>query len=242
MHGKLKVVILASVMFSIFLLGTIFSTLEFVSENNNDSNPKKNIENPIRKIKLIEKGKKENKIEAQVKEENKNEDRLKNFESKDTNNINTEANISKEIRSSGGFYLDNINDLYNSKLVTLDEMFLIENRIKEISEDMPKLFREAFYIRSNHDALEKYFLKGDNKKRFFYLYGIDKEDKLKIILDKLCFLDNKEVISHGVISHIEGKDADSFQFVMDMYSTKEQSFIVNIQFKDKRAVLNINIE
>ncbi|URZ05891.1 hypothetical protein [Clostridium felsineum] len=241
MNKKLKFIIVGSSITALFIGVGVFLVFKFVYVGSHDINPKKDMQTKVKSAKSnIEDGK-EKKVNIEIKRENKNENKLKKFESKDDNNVNVGANTSDERKSNGSFYIDNINDLYNNKIVSLDEMFLIEKRLKEAVEDMPKLYKETLNIKNDDKTLNKYILK--NKDRLDYLYGVDDISSLKILINKLSFIKSDVELKHGVISNITKQDYEHINFIIGIYSrdNKEQILNVTLEFKSDRAVLSIKM-
>ena len=244
MNRKLKFIIAGSAITALFIGAAVFLIFKFTYSGNHELNPKKNIQAKIKGAKSNDEKYKENKINVEVRKENKNADKLKKFQSDDSNNVNGGANTSSERQSNGSFYIDNINDLYNNKFVSLDEMFSVEKRLKEAADDMPELYKETLSIKNNEGALKKYTAKGDNKDRFNYLYGVEDINSIKTLINKLSFIKDNSKLTHGVISNITKQDDNHIGFNINMYSSdnKEQTFNVTLEFKSNRAVLNIKIE
>ncbi|MCR3759364.1 DUF2570 domain-containing protein [Clostridium felsineum] len=241
MNRKLKFIIVGSSITALFMGLGAFLFFEFFYVDSHEVNPKKTIQTKIQDAKSnIEDGK-ENKINVEIKRENKNNDKLKKFESNDDNNVDLKANTSCERKSNGEFYIDNINDLYNSRLVSLDEMFLIEKRLKEAVEDMPKLYKETKGIKSSGKDLKKYI--DSNRDRLYYLYGIEDVNSLRTLFNKINFIKDNYKLIHGSISNVSKQDDDHINFTIGIYSrdNEEQKFNVTLEFKNNRAVLNINI-
>ncbi|PJI06584.1 MULTISPECIES: hypothetical protein [Clostridium] len=244
MNRKLKFIIAGSVVTALFIGMAVFLICKLTYSDNYELNPKKNIQAKVRNTKYNAEDEKENKINVEVRKENKNADKLKKFQSDDSNNVNEQANTSCERQSDGNFYIDNINDLYNNKLVSLDEMFWVQKRLKEAANDMPKFYKETLSIKNNDRALKKYMLKGDNKDRLNYLYGAENVNSIKTLINKLSFIKDNSKLTHGAISNITKQDDNHIGFNISIYSSdnKEQTFNVTLEFKSDRAVLNIKIE
>ncbi|PJI10018.1 MULTISPECIES: hypothetical protein [Clostridium] len=243
MSRKLKFIIAGSVITALFIGAAIFLMIKFTCRDNYELNPKKNIQAKIKGVKSNDENAKENKINVEVGKENKNAEKLEKFESDDGNNVKEQANTSCERQSNGSFYIDNISDFYNNKLVSMDEMFWVQKRLKEAANDMPKLYKETLSIKNNDGALKKYMLKGTNKDRFNYLYGVEDVNSIKTLINKLSFIKDNSKLTHGVISNIIKQDDNHIGFNMNVYSSdnKEQIFNVKLEFKSDRAVLNIKI-
>ncbi|URZ15422.1 hypothetical protein [Clostridium felsineum] len=241
MNRKLKFIIIISIITALFMGLGVFLFLKFVYVDNHTINPKKDIQTKVKSAKSnIEDGK-EKRVNIEIKRESKKNDKLKKFESKDDNNVNVGANTSNERKSNGSFYVDNINDLYDDKLVSLDEMFLIEKRLKEAVEDMPKLHRETLNIKNNGKALSKYILK--NKDRIDYLYGIDDVNSLRALINKLSVGGDNSKSRYGVIDNLNKQDDNNLRFILNVHlnENKCQAFNINLEFKHNRAILNIKI-
>lgn len=243
MNRKLKFIIAGSAITALFIGIAVFLIFKFTCSGSHELNPKKNIQAKIKGAKSNAEDAKENKINVEVRKENKNADKLKKFQSDDSNNVNEQANTSCERQSNGSFYIDNINDLYNNKFLSLDEMFWVQKRLKEAADDMPKLYKETLRIKNNDSALKKYMGKGDNKDRLNYLYGVEDVNCLKSLINKLSFMKNNSKLTHGDISNITKQDDNHIGFNINLYSSdnEEQIFNVTLEFKSNRAVLNIKI-
>ncbi|URZ16328.1 hypothetical protein [Clostridium felsineum] len=224
MDRKLKLIIVGSIITAAFIFVCIFLVSNFIYKNRDNLNPRKSIELKGKNVEI----EKENRVNIEIRRENKNTCKLKKFQSDDSNNVNMETNIYNERRSNGDFYIDNINDLYNFKLVTLDEMFLIEKRVKEATTDMPRLYKETSNIKNDDKALSSYIRK--NKCRLNYLYGIEKQENLKKLILKFELFDNNKKIKYGIINNMEKHENRFIEFYMSLYysSNSEQSFKIKV--------------
>lgn len=120
----------------------------------------------------------------------KKEQKLKEFANKyqDSSYDKNTVNSTPERRTANGeFYVDNAGDLYSEKLVNIDDMERIEDRLKEAANDMKNVYTETISFNKDADKLSEYLSKGDNKSRFSYEYGINDVNDLKLFISKLTF-------------------------------------------------------
>lgn len=240
--NRLTIIIIISIIIviSVMTAGLMFSKM--VYNNKNELNVKKRI-NTIANKKNIEDGKK---AQQEAKSEIDREQKLKDFADKykDNSNYNKSfVNSTPERRTKNGeFYVDNAGDLYSEKIVDIDDMGRIEDRLKEAANDMKTVYSEANSFEDDYENLNGYFSKGDNKSRFNYLYGISSTNDLKSFVSKLAFLKDSKV-KYGILENIKKVDDSNinFQFEVKANNSTSQMFNVSINFADERAILNIRI-
>jgi|GEM_PF-3452756 len=241
-NNKIKFVVITSVVTLIFVLTGIFMFSKFAYRNKDKLNVKKN-------IKSAEKLKQDNAnkaLEIKVVRDEKREKKLKEFADKynDKNNYyKSSINSTPERRTKNGeFYVDNAGDLYSEKLVDIDDMGRIEDRLKDAANDMKNVYSETSSFNNEADKLNAYLLKGDNKSRFSYLYGITSTNDLKSFISKLSFLNNSKV-KYGILENIKKVDDNNinFEFQIKTKNGTSQNFNVSINFADERAILNVKI-
>lgn len=241
-NNKIKFIVVISAVTLIFIITGIFMFSKLAYSNKDKLNVKKAI-----KTAKQEKQDNANKaLEIKVVGDEKREKKLKEFadEYKDNNNYDKNSiNSTQERRTQNGeFYVDNAGDLYSEKLVDIDDMGRIEDRLKDAANDMGKVYSEISSFNNDGDKLNAYLSKGDNKSRFSYLYGIGNSNDLKNFVSKLSFLKNNKV-EVGILSNIKKVDDNNitFQFQIKTKNAASQSFNVSINFADERAILNMKI-
>lgn len=205
---------------------------------------KLNIKNDVSEAKRSDQKLKNDELQIKVVGDEKRDEKLKDFASKYQENANmvydkNKINSSSEIRSNG-FYVDN-DTLYSQGIVSIDDKYRIEDRIKAAAEEMKKVYSETISIKDS-SSLEAYLDKGDNKSRFNYLYGISDENALNGFIAKLSFLKN-DTISYCRMDNVKKVDDNNISFSINIITkeNKSQSFKVSINFEDERATLNIKI-
>lgn len=241
-NNKVKFIVITSIVTLIFIITGIFMFSKLAYNNKDKLNVKKAI-----KIAKQEKQNKANKaLEIKVVGDEKREKKLKEFADKynDNNNYDkSSVNSTPERRTkSGEFYVDNAGDLYSEKLVDIDDMARIEDRLKDAANDMSKVYSETSSFSNDADKVNAYLSKGDNKSRFSYLYGISSTDALKSFISKLTFLKDSKV-DVGILNNIKKVDDNNinFEFQIKTKNSTSQMFNVSINFADERAILNIRI-
>ncbi|MFL0251521.1 hypothetical protein ACJDT4_13955 [Clostridium neuense] len=241
-NNKIKFIVVISAVTLIFIITGIlmFSKLAYSNKD------KLNVKKAIKTAKQEKQDNANKALEIKVVGDEKREKKLKEFadEYKGNNNYDKNSiNSTPERRTQNGeFYVDNAGDLYSEKLVDIDDMGRIEDRLKDAANDMGKVYSETSSFNNDADKLNAYLSKGDNKSRFSYLYGIGNSNDLKNFVSKLSFLKNNKV-EVGILSNIKKVDDNNitFQFQIKTKNATSQSFNVSINFADERAILNMKI-
>lgn len=241
-NNKIKFIVFASLVTLIFIIVGIFmfSKLECKSKDKLDigkdiksaKQAKINGNNGALQMKVIGNEKREKELE-------KFQDKYKENPETNQNNVNA----SKERRTSNGeFYIDNSGDLYSNNIVSLDDRFRIENRLKDAANDMENVYSETLAFNKDDNKLKQYLSEGDNKSRFSYLYGISDQNNLKNFISKLGFLESSK-INYGILSNIKKVDDNNitFEFRIITKDNINQIFNVSINFANERAILNIKV-
>lgn len=241
-NTKVKFIVITGIITLFFIITGIFMFSKLAYNNKDKLNVRKDI-----KTAKKEKQNNANKaLEIKVVGDEKREKKLKEFADKykDNTNYNKSAvNSTPERRTRNGeFYVDNIGDLYSEKLVDIDDMGRIEDRLKEAANDMNKVYSEASSFKEDGKKLNEYLSQGDNKSRFSYLYGISNTNELKSFISKLVFLKDSKV-KYGILENIKKVDDNNInaQFEVKTSNGTSQTFNVYINFADERAILNIRI-
>lgn len=241
-NNKVKFIVIVSIITLIFIITGVFMFSKLAYSNKDKLNVKKAI-----KTAKQEKQNKANKtLEIKVVGDENGEKKLNEFADKykDNNNYNKNTvNTSKECRTKNGeFYIDNVSELYKQKIVSIDERFWIEDRLKEAANDMSNVYFEASSFQNYDQRLNAYLSKGDNKSRFSYLYGITSTNDLKSFVSKLSFLKDSKV-QYGILEKIKKVDDNNinFEFQIKTKNSTSQIFNVSINLADERAILNIKI-
>lgn len=241
-NNKIKFIIISSMVTLILVISGMFM-LSKLAYNNKD---KLNVKKAIKTAKHEKQNKANKALEIKVVGDEKREKKLKEFADKykDSNNYNKNTvNTSKECRTKNGeFYIDNVSELYKQKIVSIDEMFWIEDKLKEAANDMSNVYFETSSFQDDDQKLNAYLLKRDNKSRFSYLYGITSTNDLKSFVSKLAFLKDSKV-DVGILNNIKKVDDNNinFEFQIRTKNNTSEMFNVSINFADERAILDIKI-
>lgn len=241
-NNKEKFIIVMSIITLIFIITGIFMFSK-LAYNNKD---KLNVKKAIKTAKHEKQDNANKSLEIKVVGDKKREEKLKEFADKyhDSNSYDkSSVNSTPERRTQNGeFYVDNVGDLYSQKLVDIDDMRRIEDRLKEAANDMSKVYSETSSFNNDADKVNAYLSKGDNKSKFSYLYGIRSTDDLKSFVSKLSFLKDSKV-DVGILNNIKKVDDSNinFQFQIKTKNSTSENFNVSINFVDERAILNIRI-
>ena len=241
-NNKVKFIVITSIITLIFIIIGIFMFSKLAYNNKDKLNVKKDI-NAVKQEKQDSANKA---LEIKIVRDEKREKKLKEFADKykDSNSYDkSSVNSTPERRTQNGeFYVDNAGDLYSEKLVDIDDMGRIEDRLKEAANDMKNVYNETNSFKDDAQRLNSYLSKGDNKSRFSYLYGISSINDLKDFVSKLFFLKDSRV-KYGVLQNIKKIDNNNinFQFQVKTNNNTSQTFNVDVNFADERAILNIRI-
>ncbi|MCD2345110.1 hypothetical protein [Clostridium guangxiense] len=241
-NNKVKFIVMISIITLIFIIIGIFMFSKFAYRSKDKLDVKKNI-----KTVKQEKQNQDNKVlEIKVVGNDQREKKLKEFADKykDHGNSGCTVNSSAERRTQNGeFYIDNAaGDFYSKNITNLDDSNRIEDRLKEAANDMKNVYNETNSFKDDAQRLNSYLSKGDNKSRFCYLYGISSINDLKDFVSKLFFLKDSRV-KYGVLQNIKKIDNNNinFQFQVKTNNNTSQTFNVDVNFADERAILNIRI-
>lgn len=240
-NSKVKFIVITSVVTLIFIIVGIFMFSK-LAYNNKD---KLNVKKAIKTAKQKKQDNANKALEIKVVGNEKREKKLKEFADKykDNNYDKSSVNSTSEIRSNNGeFYIDNASDLYTQNVTSLDDRFRIEDRLKEATNDMVKVYSETDSFKEDGEKLNEYLSQGDNKARFSCLYGISNTNELKSFIWKLVFLKDSKV-KYGILENIKKVDDNNInvQFEVKTNNGTSQTFNVYINFADERAILNIRI-
>lgn len=241
--NKVTVIVIISIIALISLIvdGAMLYNIAYKNKDN------LNIPNKIKTEKSNKNITTGKKVQQEAKEKVDRQEKLENFANKYNANNSCDKNVINSTlernTKNGEFYIDNTTgDFYSKNITDLDDSNRIEDRLKEAANDMKKVYFETNSFKDDTQKLNEYLLKGDNKSRFSYLYGIGNKDDLKNFVSKLSFFKNSKV-KYGILQNIKKADDNNinFQFKVKTNNGTSQIFNVSINFADERAILNVKI-
>lgn len=240
MDRKLKFILVSTLIFIVFVGTGVFMLSKFAYKNKGITgklNVKKNVSTAINNGK-------EKKINADMKLEDDRQEKLKKFtaEGNNTSSVSGCSNVNtsqERAAADGDIDFVNISDLYDKQIVSLDDMFRIEDRLKSSLKDMNTTYSAVMPLVNNNNELNAYISDKDNRSRISYNYGICTTSYLKTIIPKLAFANN-DIIETATIDNIAKKDNNNISFNLNVKTKNNKShmFSITVNFQNDKKVLN----